>query len=219
MSRGKSNEKSASRPTLDFAKPEDPNSRERKMAEAMLRPTVGAALTVCQFNKVSGELPLTELVQELTQQIRACANGDLSRGEGMLTAQAHSLDAIFNELARRAQLNVGHYPETVERYMRLALKAQSQCRATIEALANMKNPRPVAYVQQANIGQAVQVNNAPQQAADGVARARESEKQPNKLLEQQRNEWMDGRTAQAAGSGNSSMETVGAVHGAKDARG
>ena len=43
--------------------------------------------------------------------------------------------------------------------MRLALKAQSQCRATIEALTNIKNPRPVAYVRQANIGQAVQVNN------------------------------------------------------------
>jgi transposase InsO family protein len=44
--------------------------------------------------------------------------------------------------------------------MRLALKAQSQCRATVEALAEMKNPKPVAYVQQANIANGPQqVNN------------------------------------------------------------
>jgi hypothetical protein len=35
-------------------------------------------------------------------------------------------------------------------YLRLGLKAQSQCRATLETLAAIKNPRPVAFVQQAN---------------------------------------------------------------------
>jgi hypothetical protein len=33
----------------------------------------------------------------------------------------------------------------------LALKAQSQCRATLETLAAIKNPQPVAFVRQANI--------------------------------------------------------------------
>ena len=43
--------------------------------------------------------------------------------------------------------------------MRLAMKAQSQCRATAEALALMKNPQP--YIRQANIAQGPQqVNNS-----------------------------------------------------------
>ena len=31
-------------------------------------------------------------------------------------------------------------------YLSLALKAQAQCRATPEALAEIKNPRPIAFV-------------------------------------------------------------------------
>jgi hypothetical protein len=79
-----------------------------------------------------------------------------------LAIQAHTLDTIFNELARRSAANVGEYMEAAERYMRLALKAQSQCRATIETLAEIKNPKPVAFVQQANIANGPQqVNNGP----------------------------------------------------------
>lgn len=47
----------------------------------------------------------------------------------------------------------------------MALKAQAQCRATLEALAEIKNPRPVAFVKQANIsGEHQQVNNGVQPA-------------------------------------------------------
>ena len=50
-------------------------------------------------------------------------------------------------------------------YKRQALKAQAQCRATLEALAEIKNPRPVAFVKQANIsGGHQQVNNGMQPA-------------------------------------------------------
>jgi hypothetical protein len=46
--------------------------------------------------------------------------------------------------------------------MRLALRAQGQCRATLETLAAIKNP-PVVFARQANInnGGQQQVNNAP----------------------------------------------------------
>jgi len=168
---------------------------------------------------MAGELPLTELVQELTDQVRACATGDLSRGEAMLIAQAQPLDAIFNDLAKRAQLNVGHYPETVERYMRLALKAQSQCRAAVETLALIKNPTPVAFVRQANIAHGPQqVNNRPQPSTDTGSRARESENQPNRLLEQQRNERLDSRARPGTVGTNASLEAVGEVHRTKDGR-
>ncbi len=54
---------------------------------------------------------------------------------------------MFLELARRSGANMGEYIQAAEAYMRLALKAQAQCRATLETLANTKNP-PVVYVRQ-----------------------------------------------------------------------
>jgi hypothetical protein len=57
------------------------------------------------------------------------------------------------------------------------------------------NPKPGAFVQQASIASGPQqVNNGPAARAE-ASRAREFESQPNKLLEQQRNEWLDGGTA------------------------
>jgi hypothetical protein len=61
--------------------------------------------------------------------------------------------------------------------MRLALKAQAQCRATIETLATMKNP-PLVIAKQANISAGhQQVNNG------APSRAEVSSNQPNELFE------------------------------------
>ncbi|MCP6756118.1 hypothetical protein NL533_31320, partial [Klebsiella pneumoniae] len=70
----------------------------------------------------------------------------------MLVAQAHALDELFTSLARRAYVNIaGGCLGAAESYMRLSLKAQSQCRTTWETLAEIKHPRSVAFVRQANI--------------------------------------------------------------------
>ena len=45
---------------------------------------------------------------------------------------------------------MGEYLLATETYLRLALKAQSQCRATLETLAAIKNP-PVIFAKQANV--------------------------------------------------------------------
>jgi hypothetical protein len=83
----------------------------------------------------------------------------------MLTTHAHTLDAIFNDLARRAKC--AEYLSQFEAYLRLGLNAQAQCRATLETLAAIKNPTPVAIVRQANIANGPQqVNNAPTPVAE-----------------------------------------------------
>ena len=61
--------------------------------------------------------------------------GDMRGVETMLTAQAVALNTIFSELARRAAVNMGELLTATETYMRMALKAQTQCRATLETLA------------------------------------------------------------------------------------
>jgi hypothetical protein len=115
-------------------------------------------------------------------------------------------------------MNMGEYLNTAETYMRLALKAQSQCRATIETLALIKNPAPVAFVRQANIAAGPQqVNNAPQ-PREG-SRARETENPQTKLLEAHDGQRLDTGATGTAGAANTPLETVGAIHGPQDDRG
>jgi hypothetical protein len=131
----------------------------------------------------------------------------------MLIAQAHTLDAMFNRLIVRATMNQGEYLDAADRYYRLALRAQSLCRATIETLAAVKNPPNLAFVKQANIGQAVQVNNGTAPAP----RAPESENAPNKLLEVTDGQRLDVGAATAARRADSDLEAVAAIDGTKDA--
>jgi hypothetical protein len=113
-----------------------------------------------------------EYVAELRKQTDAIVAGDLSGVESMLATQANTLDLIFNQLARKAA-NC-EYLNQFQVHLSLALKAQAQSRATLEALAEIKNPRPVAFVKQANIANGPQqVNNAAHGNAPPDARARE----------------------------------------------
>jgi hypothetical protein len=153
------------------------------LARTLLRPNVGAALTIQQYAKNLGDLDLTGLVYALEQQIDVVNDGNLKRAEGMLLVQAHSLDALFNSLAQRAAVEIGEHLHTAETYLRLALKAQSQCRATLETLVLIKNPPNVAFVGQANIAHGPQqVNNAVARASE-PSRARKTENLQSKLLE------------------------------------
>jgi len=190
------------------------------LAQTALRPNVRAAVTAQSWSKAQfGDLELTALAQELSVQSAAVHQGNMRGVEEMLLAQAHTLQALFHELARRAGLNMGEYISAAETYMRLALKAQSQCRATLETLAVIKNPPPVTFVRQANVAHGPQqVNNGVQPTAD-ASRARESANRPNKLLEQQDGERLDSGTAQATVGANPALATVGEINRAANARG
>ncbi len=85
------------------------------IARTVLRPTVQAAVTLKEYGKSYGDLDLGGLIDSLIEQTRASSDGDLKRAEAMLTAQAHTLDAIFNNLARRAALNMGEYMDACEK--------------------------------------------------------------------------------------------------------
>ncbi|MBB5503359.1 hypothetical protein [Paraburkholderia sp. MM5384-R2] len=55
----------------------------------------------------------------------------------------------FKELARKTAY--WEYLKQMQAHLSPPLKAQAQCRATFEAPEELKNPRPVAFVKQANI--------------------------------------------------------------------
>ncbi len=123
---------------------------DEAMARLRTAPAYNAGEVIHAYNGTSHDT-MRGLVNELDRQARAVQGGDLSQLESMLTAQAHTLDAIFTRLAKRAHLNMGEHLPAAETYLRLALKAQSQCRCTVEALGELKNPAAVAFVRQANI--------------------------------------------------------------------
>ncbi len=127
-----------------------------------------------QPQNLADELDVPGLLATLRDQAAAVKQGDLSRVEAMLINQADALQALFVGLIERSLRQ--EYIVHAESFMRLALKAQSQCRATLETLSNVKNP-PVVYARQAN------VTTGPQQINNGVVavRTRENENAPNQL--------------------------------------
>lgn len=140
------------------------DEKHEAVARAFSKPEVRAASAIQAFD---GEnMDINFLVTELKAQNDALQAGNLTRVEAMLGSQAHTLDAFFTTLARWAHTNLdAGFGGAAERWMRLALKAQAQCVRTIEALVQIKNPKQVAYVAQANISNGhQQVNNciAPQ---------------------------------------------------------
>ncbi|MCA1851383.1 MAG: hypothetical protein LC647_03020, partial [Beggiatoa sp.] len=188
------------------------------LGQLALQPNIRAAVTIHGYSREYGDLDTVkltaELNNELSSQARAVNEGDLKRSEGMLMIQAHTLDAIFNNLAQRA--SQAKSMDDLDRYLRLGLKAQSQCRATLETLATIKSPQPLAFVRQANIAHGPQqVNNRGEAAA--ASRAEESENPPNKVLEHQHAERLDFGTAGAAVGRDPAMATLGTFDGAEDA--
>ena len=132
------------------------------MARKVLDPGFRHAVTASSFaGKVLGnsiEHPgLMDYVDHVLKVGGKAEAGDLAVASRLLASQAITLDAMFTELARRAALNMSEYVNAAERYGRLALKAQSNCRATLETLTKLHQPREqtVRHVHVNEGGQAV----------------------------------------------------------------
>lgn len=83
------------------------------------------------------DLTASDALAVFQAKVGQVKSGDLSPAVAILMAQAMSLDAVFTEMVRRASVNMGEHPQAFERYMRLAMKAQGNSRATLEALAKI----------------------------------------------------------------------------------
>ena len=114
---------------------------ERLMTEAVLSSVTRNANAARTFAAPSfgGPPPdiehSTAIVAEECAAVRA---GNLNGLTDKLTAQMTALDALFTDMLGKAASNMGRYPEAVDRYMSIAMKAQSGCRNTAETLARIK---------------------------------------------------------------------------------
>jgi len=168
-------------------------------AKALTRPEVQAALTIHTWQGDINEV--NALARTLSLQVDDVTNGSMKRPEAMLLSQAHTLDELFNNLARRArnQDQIKH----CETYLRLALKAQSQCRTTLETLVAIKNP-PVIFAKQANISNNQQINNG----APAPSQAGEIKNKQNELLTELPHETLDSGRTSATIEVNKTMATL-----------
>jgi hypothetical protein len=145
------------------------------------------------------------MLETLRDQAATVQGGNLAHAEAMLVNQASALQALFVRLSERA-MEQPHMPN-LEGFMRLALRSQSQCRATLETLAAIKNP-PIVYARQAN------VTTGPQQINNGTAaptRAREIETEQTQLSGGTHELLSDTRASGQASRVNPALETLGKI--------
>lgn len=165
-----------------------------------------------QPKHLADEIDVPGLLATLRDHAKAVSSGNLFRVEALLTNQADALQSLFVGLVERSLRQ--EYHAHVESFLRLALKAQSQCRTTLETLVNIRNP-PVVYAHQANI------TTSPQQVNNGVwpNPARETEISQTQLSGAAHELRQDARAPSDAGRDGSPMEAVAEVHRTEDARG
>jgi len=176
--------------------------------EVLISTPIQNAAAMQAWGTFAGDADLGELIKVLREEVKTVLNGNMRPAEAMLYGQAMTLQTIFTNLARRASTNDGLKQFQVN--MTLALKAQAQCRSTIEALALVKNPMP--YIRQANIANGPQqVNNGvnPEQYAQTHPHAGNFQTAPNKLLEADHGQRLDIGAAQATSRVNQAVDTVG----------
>ena len=191
-----------------IVKNQETYDRLRTVAKLTLRPSANAAAIVQEYAKPFGEQDMVALMEEMVVSIEKVHGGDLKHCESMLMGQAQALQAMFVSCARSAKNQ--EYQKNLESFFRMALKAQNQCRMTLETLATIKNP-PIVFAKQANIV------NGPQQVNNGVSAngptREEKSIQSNELLTDgvEHGPTLDTRGAAAAGGANQELATVGEI--------
>jgi hypothetical protein len=195
-------------------------SRERKIADLVAEGRVGNAAvtrqwTVGLFGGPDQRPDLTELLAAVDDIGDRVAEGDRAELERLLTSQAIALNMVFANLMQRA-----HHSEIMvhfEANIRLALRAQTQCRATVQTLAEMK--MPTVFARQANIANGhQQVTNVTHLHTGEPSRAGSLEAAPNKLLEAH-GERLDTGTATETSRGDPALVPMAALHRPKDRTG
>jgi len=188
------------------------DEKTKLIAGAALSSALGAARIVSMAEQPSDRATLWGLMaSQLVESSKRVNGGDLTEVEAMLVHQAVALQSIFVKLTEGALV-----AESLSNYdlkFRYALRAQAQCRMTLETLANIKNP-PMVFARQAN------VTTGPQQINNGTAAPRASELRSGQieLSGGVRDLRQDSGAPALAGPTDTPMAPVGAIDGA-DVRG
>ncbi|MBC7751254.1 MAG: hypothetical protein H7Z73_05980 [Candidatus Saccharibacteria bacterium] len=155
----------------------------------MLSPEVGSAAVIESFSKnyTGDQVSFTDMIEVIKDSTKKLTqDNSMQYVERLLLSQSILLNGMFVSLARKVAVQDGL--KQYETHMRLALKAQSQCRATLETLSAVKNPH--LYANTANIAHNQQINNGvppaqPQQPIKKALTHEQGEPLPNQIKEKQ----------------------------------
>ena len=190
-----------------------------KLSIAMLTPDL-ANITSERVEAVRDEyLEITKRVQ----------SGDMADMEALLVGQALSLQAMFTKYGTLINQNANNV-KTMQTVFNMAMKAQAQSRATVQALVELKYPKQVVITKQANItngnqqvNNGVDVNYQSSTRTHARAHAQANTIEQNELLKGIDNEPTGERldtTAQGThGATDKELATVATQHRRKNSRG
>jgi hypothetical protein len=168
-----------------------------------------AAVVLSAFGALFGPQEMVSLMEAVEVLVAKVQNGDMSVVEQMLLSQSVALQGVFTSLTFRAATQTN--PRLLQAQLGLALRAQSQARATLEALIQLKQPASPTYIAQANIAAQQQVNN-------GLTIAASAPDQPgfdqNELLEVHDEQWLVPGAAPASGRNDPVLAPMDPINGA-----
>lgn len=105
-------------------------SEEELQAKALLNPALRGAITIDAYTLNGMQAEISTLVSTLEKQCK----GDNFDAEGMLIAQAQTLDCLFHNLAYNASLNLSKNTAAAETLLKLAFRAQNQSGKTLQVI-------------------------------------------------------------------------------------
>ena len=200
-----------------LANRDDVDAVGRAFAESMTGGPFAALRIIRASEKAAGyeaDMDVPAMIATLRDQGEAVNRGNLAQAEAMLMNQATALQTLFARLAERGMGCNDAVPFEIN--MRMALRAQAQCRATLETLANIKNP-PTVFARQANIAHGPQqVNN---RAPAPASRAGKTENSQTELSGNANELLPDAKAPQAASRIDPPVETVGKIDRAEIGKG
>ena len=121
----------------DSLKAAPPTAEEMRAAEYFMSPEIAVsdAIDDLQDHALHGGIRREVTIQYLRDRGAAIQAGDMSYVKRMLAAQVTLLERLFRHLVTRAGKSSG--AEHYERYMRLAMRAQTQCMRTAAIIEHL----------------------------------------------------------------------------------
>lgn len=137
---------------------------------------------------------------EMNEQFSKLQKGDTTQIEALLMGQAHSLQTIFTRYALK--MANSEYLNQLKVNSAVALKAQNQCRQTLVALAEIKNPKRATFIKNQATNQQINLN------ANAENPEIISANPANELLSEGSRATLDSRGTTAASAAHSQLATV-----------
>ena len=187
-------------------------NQTNKKINRVINPTAIASQAISTIFTKDDQTLEAETYRDLKSEIKKVEQGDLSGLEELLVTQTHVLNSLSMQLLIKGSRIIDNpsvlqaMPNYPEKLLKLALKAQSQSRQTVETLAELKNPKKPAQFIKSYVNQ--QLNQLKLET--------EAEGQELQQIGESTNAPLDIRSEKDTGSENPTMETVAEFNGTKN---